>query len=217
MNRTSHFASLSFLLLLIPAAKSDGCLDDEVVIGDDQSTGGDEHTTTGSGAGGDEHTTTGSGVGGDEGTTVGSGAGGEGTTVGSGGGAGCFIGGCSNQLCTSDPNRGSTCEWLDEYACYQQLGVCEGDANGGCGWRQSPDLVACIDAAREARTPYTDQCTRNAGDTCATDADCAIGGCGNEVCFNPQESGGTSTCDCAPSPTDGCGCVNGTCSWYTAN
>ncbi|MEM9876956.1 MAG: hypothetical protein AAF928_18810, partial [Myxococcota bacterium] len=36
MNRTSHFASLSFLLLLIPAAKSDGCLDDEVVIGDDQ-------------------------------------------------------------------------------------------------------------------------------------------------------------------------------------
>jgi hypothetical protein len=39
----------------------------------------------------------------------------------------------------------STCE-LRAYACYQKLGVCERQADGQCGWRQSADLIQCVDA-----------------------------------------------------------------------
>jgi hypothetical protein len=57
----------------------------------------------------------------------------------------CIIGGCSSQLCT-DSAKGpmmSTCEYREEYACYKSA-VCEVQATGECGWRQTPALSACL-------------------------------------------------------------------------
>jgi hypothetical protein len=58
----------------------------------------------------------------------------------------CVIGGCSGTLC-GEPgdDLGGTCEWLDHYACYQEVGVCERDTAGACGWRQSEELLTCIE------------------------------------------------------------------------
>jgi eight-cysteine-cluster-containing protein len=58
-------------------------------------------------------------------------------------------------------------------------------------------------------------CVKNTFDSCTSDADCVAGGCGGELCFNPAESGGFSTCECTtPTGPSGCGCVNGQCAWY---
>jgi hypothetical protein len=37
----------------------------------------------------------------------------------------------------------STCEWLPEYACYKTA-TCEKQADGKCGWTQTPTLTACL-------------------------------------------------------------------------
>ncbi len=69
----------------------------------------------------------------------------------------------------------------------------------------------------EPRQVVEEACIKNVGDSCSTDDDCMSGGCGGETCFNPAISGGASTCECGP-PTapqvQGCGCVQGQCSWY---
>ncbi|MEM9191931.1 MAG: hypothetical protein AAGF12_22350 [Myxococcota bacterium] len=59
----------------------------------------------------------------------------------------CYVGGCSGQLCTDTPGAASTCEWLEEYACYRSAS-CERQADGACGWTESPALQMCIDSAR---------------------------------------------------------------------
>jgi len=64
------------------------------------------------------------------------------------------------------------------------------------------------------RTPVTAPCVRNAGHTCAYDADCAVGGCGGELCYNPKLGGGESDCDCGPPSGLSCGCVGGRCLWW---
>jgi hypothetical protein len=121
----------------------------------------------------------------------------------------CVVTGCSNQLCAEEETP-STCEWTDEYACYQDHGICERDAAGVCGWRQTEELLACIE---DPRTPAEGPCVRNAGDACTTDADCTAGGCGGELCYNPAVSEGASDCDCVAPPAS-CGCVAGQCAWY---
>ena len=55
----------------------------------------------------------------------------------------CFIGGCSSQLCSDRDDLISTCEWRDEYACYKTA-TCERQADGACGWTQTPELAACL-------------------------------------------------------------------------
>lgn len=122
----------------------------------------------------------------------------------------CVVTGCSGQLCEEEDTP-STCEWTDAYACYQDLGICERDANGACGWRQTPELVECLE---NPRTPATGQCVRNSGDACSSDADCTAGGCGGELCFNPAVGDGVSTCDCTTPAAVSCGCVNGQCTWW---
>jgi hypothetical protein len=57
--------------------------------------------------------------------------------------ASCFVGGCSSQLCTDEPGAISTCEWRDEYACYHTA-TCERQADGQCGWTDTPELQACL-------------------------------------------------------------------------
>jgi hypothetical protein len=65
------------------------------------------------------------------------------------------------------------------------------------------------------RAVVTDPCARTTGDACSSDADCATGGCGNEMCHAPSAHDGPpmTTCDCEP-PQGSCGCVAGTCTWY---
>jgi hypothetical protein len=55
---------------------------------------------------------------------------------------GCVKTGCSGQIC-ADQDMFSTCEWRDEYACYQTA-TCERQANGQCGWTQTPALTSCL-------------------------------------------------------------------------
>ncbi|MDX2087334.1 MAG: DUF6748 domain-containing protein [Kofleriaceae bacterium] len=55
----------------------------------------------------------------------------------------CFIGGCSGQICSDREGVISTCEWREEYACYQEA-TCERQADGACGWTQTAELAACL-------------------------------------------------------------------------
>ena len=56
----------------------------------------------------------------------------------------CEIGGCSGTAC-SEPGKQviTTCEYKAEYACYQSA-QCTRQADGNCGWTQSPELQACL-------------------------------------------------------------------------
>lgn len=56
---------------------------------------------------------------------------------------GCYIGGCSSQLCSDDDDLASTCEWTDAYACYDTA-TCERQATGECGWTETPALKQCL-------------------------------------------------------------------------
>lgn len=58
-------------------------------------------------------------------------------------GAPCYKSGCSGQLCTDQPDVVTTCEFKEEYACYQTA-TCERQANGQCGWTETPALRACL-------------------------------------------------------------------------
>ena len=58
-------------------------------------------------------------------------------------GGGCFIGGCSSQICSDQSDIVSTCEWLEEYACYRTA-TCERQDDGACGWTATPELDACL-------------------------------------------------------------------------
>ncbi|WP_437524096.1 hypothetical protein WME79_35355 [Sorangium sp. So ce726] len=68
--------------------------------------------------------------------------------LGGGEAAPCKVTGCSGQICADkDLDVATTCEWLEEYACYKEHSVCERGASGECGWRATPELEACIEAA----------------------------------------------------------------------
>lgn len=58
---------------------------------------------------------------------------------------GCFVGGCSGQICSDNDGAISTCEFRAEYACYRApTATCERQSNGHCGWTQDADLQACL-------------------------------------------------------------------------
>ena len=59
----------------------------------------------------------------------------------------CYVGGCSMQLCTDQPDAVSTCEYRESYACYQNA-TCERQASGACGWTETQSLRACLQAAQ---------------------------------------------------------------------
>lgn len=60
----------------------------------------------------------------------------------------CYVGGCSQELCTDQPGAISTCEWKREYECYQLHGTCERQPEGGCGWTPTAPLQMCLDGAK---------------------------------------------------------------------
>jgi hypothetical protein len=55
----------------------------------------------------------------------------------------CFVGGCSSQLCTDQPDAASTCEYKSQYACFKAA-KCERQSNGQCGWTETEELSACL-------------------------------------------------------------------------
>lgn len=57
---------------------------------------------------------------------------------------GCYIGGCSSQICSDEPGAVSTCEYQPEYSCYKS-GECGRQANGKCGWTETPALTQCLE------------------------------------------------------------------------
>lgn len=59
---------------------------------------------------------------------------------------GCFVGGCSSQICSEQEGAITTCEFRPEYACYQTAS-CERQADGACGWTATTELAACLASA----------------------------------------------------------------------
>ena len=55
----------------------------------------------------------------------------------------CYVGGCSGQICSDQDGVISTCEWRDEYACYQTA-TCERQPDGQCGWTPTEELNSCL-------------------------------------------------------------------------
>ena len=99
---------------------------------------------------------------------------------------------------------------------------CGGQSQSGSCWCDDAcagygDCCSDIDdqCGEAERVPASGMCVKNSNDECQTDSDCTAGGCGGELCFNPAVSNGISTCECTtPTNVEGCGCVNGSCSWY---
>jgi hypothetical protein len=60
---------------------------------------------------------------------------------------GCYVGGCSSQICSEDPGTISSCEFKEEYACYKTA-KCERQSNGQCGWTETSELNSCLVNAR---------------------------------------------------------------------
>lgn len=57
----------------------------------------------------------------------------------------CVRTGCSGQIC-ADSDVITTCEYRPEYACYESA-TCERQADGRCGWTETPELAACLDSS----------------------------------------------------------------------
>lgn len=57
---------------------------------------------------------------------------------------GCFIGGCSSEICSDQAGVASTCEYRSEYGCYKSA-RCERQTNGSCGWTQTATLAQCLE------------------------------------------------------------------------
>ncbi len=55
----------------------------------------------------------------------------------------CYIGGCSGELCTDDPEAISTCELLSGMECLGEGMVCE-FVQGECAWTLSQEAAQCF-------------------------------------------------------------------------
>jgi hypothetical protein len=55
----------------------------------------------------------------------------------------CYVGGCSNEVCSDQEGVVTTCQWEPQYACYATA-TCERQADGTCGWTDTAELQACL-------------------------------------------------------------------------
>lgn len=55
----------------------------------------------------------------------------------------CRPTGCNGEIC-SNRDVASPCVALPEFACYQEVGMCELQPWGGCGWTPTPELDECL-------------------------------------------------------------------------
>ncbi len=100
---------------------------------------------------------------------------------------GCIRTGCSGELCNDEPLT-STCEARPEYACYDTHGACERQADGLCGWTETPELSACLDDP----SPEPGECRRT--------------GCSGQICADEDIA---TTCEVLPG--DACYADHGIC------
>ena len=56
---------------------------------------------------------------------------------------GCFVGGCSGEICSEEQGAVSNCIYKPEFACYQKT-KCERQMDGQCGWTTNQDFAVCI-------------------------------------------------------------------------
>lgn len=121
-----------------------------------------------------------------------------------------------------DANGCETCECIVPQPINSCIDACGGKSHNGACWCDDACVGyqdCCEDlenfCGAPEREPASGMCVKNSNDECTSDEDCNSGGCGGELCFNPAVSSGISTCECtAPTTVDGCGCVNGSCTWY---
>jgi hypothetical protein len=66
----------------------------------------------------------------------------------SGGNGGCYIGGCSGEVCSDQKDVASNCLYKEAFACYKKTSSCTRQSDGQCGWTKTPGLVACLSAAK---------------------------------------------------------------------
>src|SRR3989344_5136723 len=66
---------------------------------------------------------------------------------------GCYVGGCSSQICSENRDVVSTCEWRESYACYREA-TCERQQSGECGWTEAPTLQACLVEANNTSVAF---------------------------------------------------------------
>ncbi len=124
-------------------------------------------------------------------------------------------GDCVASACSCDPSTGS---WLCTADCGGGTCVPDTCAPVVCalacpnGFKHNAAGCEICECEPTARTPASGQCVRNANDSCRTDADCAPGGCGGELCSAGGQ--GISTCDCTQPSGVSCGCVNNRCTWW---
>jgi hypothetical protein len=62
----------------------------------------------------------------------------------------CFIGGCSGEICSDQEGAVSTCEYREEYACYESA-TCERQEGGECGWTPTQELQLCFNLGVEGK------------------------------------------------------------------
>jgi hypothetical protein len=55
----------------------------------------------------------------------------------------CRPTGCNGEICASQ-DTASPCVALPEFACYQEVGICEIQPWGECGWTNTPELDECL-------------------------------------------------------------------------
>jgi hypothetical protein len=55
----------------------------------------------------------------------------------------CRPTGCNGEICANQ-DMASPCVALPEFACYQELGICEIQPWGQCGWTNTPELDECL-------------------------------------------------------------------------
>lgn len=60
---------------------------------------------------------------------------------------GCYVGGCSSEVCSDQKNVASNCIYTAAFACYKTA-KCERQASGQCGWTPTSELNACLASAR---------------------------------------------------------------------
>lgn len=59
----------------------------------------------------------------------------------------CYKGGCSGEICSSNPNQVSPCIYKPEFECLNNA-VCEPQSNGQCGFTITIELILCLIASQ---------------------------------------------------------------------
>lgn len=59
----------------------------------------------------------------------------------------CHVTGCSGTVCSDQPAIITTCEWRQEYSCFQHA-RCERQRGGACGWTKTREYNSCVGQSR---------------------------------------------------------------------